>query len=249
MGAVAYSHKEGSTARERYVSPAVIQTDTLNGVLRRVGRPILAPSQMSFIASADDAQDAALFYAGDLSLLERPAIAVVGAREVSPEGAARARRISREAAEAGVTIVSGLAKGVDRNAHEAAIAAGGKTVAVIGTPLEKAYPAENGPLQSLIARDHLLISPFPAGQRVFQSNFPRRNKVMAALTDGSVIIEASDTSGTLHQVAECQRLGRWLFILRSVYENEALSWPRSFSNYEKLKVVDSTADVLDRVLR
>lgn len=249
MGAVAYRTEEVSMARERYNPPARIETATLNGVLATIGRPTLEPKQMSFIASSDEAQDTELYYAGDLSLLRAPAVAVVGARAVSDEGAARARRISRELANAGVIIVSGLAKGVDRNAHEAAIATGGHTCAVIGTPLEKAYPAEHGALQTVIAREHLLISPFAAGSRVFQSNFPRRNKVMAALTDGSVIVEASDTSGTLHQVAECQRLGRWLFILRSVFDDQALSWPRSFASYEKMKVVDTPADVLDRVLR
>ena len=81
-----------------------------------------------------------VYYAGDLSLLKAPAVSIVGTREVSPEGALRARRLSRELVAQGVVVVSGLAKGVDVNAHTSAIEHGGKTVAVIGTPINKAYP-------------------------------------------------------------------------------------------------------------
>jgi DNA processing protein len=130
-----------------------------------------------------------------------------------------------------------------------AIEAGGRVVAVIGTPLDKAYPAENAELQKAIYRDHLLVSPFPSGEQVFPSNFPKRNRVMAALSDATVIVEASDTSGTLHQAAECQRLGRWLFIMRSVAEDRKLKWPVKFIGKPKVAVLASTADILDVVRR
>jgi predicted Rossmann fold nucleotide-binding protein DprA/Smf involved in DNA uptake len=81
--------------------------------------------------------------------------------------------------------------------------------------------------QEQIWREHLLISPFPEGRLVFRSNFPQRNRVMAALSDATVIIEAYDTSGTLHQAAECQRLGRWLFIARAVADDPSLTWPQN----------------------
>ena len=89
-------------------------------------------------------------------------------------------------------IVSGLAKGVDTAAHTSAIEAGGVTAAVIGTPLDKAYPAENASLQALIYREYLLLSPFTPGEKVYKGNFPKRNRIMAAITDATVIIEASD---------------------------------------------------------
>src|SRR5205814_51885 len=109
-------------------------------------------------------------------------------------------------------IVSGLARGIDTAALMGAIEKGGRTVAVIGTPLDKAYPAENADLQTEIYSHHLLVTPFRIGEQVFKANFPKRNRVMAAISDATVIIEASDTSGTLHQAAECEKLGRWLFI-------------------------------------
>lgn len=229
--------------RSKYVPPAHYERSTLSDVLPLVGRPPLEEFQTSWIAEGQSKSDTHLFYAGDLSLL-RQSVAVVGARDVTDEGAKRARRIARELSEAGLTIVSGLAKGVDVNAHRAALAAGGRTVAVIGTPIDQAYPAEHGPLQEEIARDHLLVSPFPDGQKVWPSNFPKRNRVMAALTLGTIIIEASDSSGTLHQAVECEKLGRWLFILKSVYDTPGLEWPKRYARYNRVQVVTSAEDVL-----
>ena len=157
-----------------------------------------------------------IYYAGDLSLLGRPCISVVGTRKVSREGAARARRLAKELANAGVVVMSGLASGVDTEALASALEAGGRTIAVIGTPIDKASPIANAMMQETIYRDHLLLSQFEPGSKVWPSNFPLRNRLMAALSSGTVIIEASDTSGTLHQAAECTKLGRWLFIAQSM---------------------------------
>lgn len=229
--------------RSKYTPPTDIHQSTLSAVLPQVGRPPLEEFQSSWIAEGQSKSDTHIFYAGNLDILAK-SVAVVGARAVSEEGAKRARRISRELAEAGLTIVSGLAKGVDVNAHRAALIAGGRTAAVIGTPLDQAYPASHGPLQEEIARDHVLISPFPAGQKVWPSNFPKRNRVMAALTMGTIIIEASDSSGTLHQAVECEKLGRWLFILKSVVDTPGLEWPKRYARYDRVQVVTSAEDVL-----
>ncbi|QQR46545.1 DNA-processing protein DprA [Myxococcus xanthus] len=185
-----------------------------------------------------------LHYAGELSLLNRPCVSIVGTRAVSAAGAARARRLARELVDANVVVVSGLAKGVDANAHKAAIDAGGRTVAVIGTPLDTAYPAENKRLQEQIYREHLLVSQFSPGSRVFQGNFPARNRVMAALSDATVIIEAGETSGTLHQAVECRKLGRWLFIAKSVVDNPDLTWPAGFIGLPRVRILSSTEDLL-----
>lgn len=189
-----------------------------------------------------------LWYAGDLGLVRRPSVAIVGSRKVSAEGEARARRLARELVAENVVVTSGLAEGVDRAAHEAAIEAEGRTIAVIGTPLDKAYPAKHARLQETIYRHHLLVSPFPPGSRVFRSNFPQRNRTMAAITDATVIIEASDTSGSLHQAAECgpARLNRWLFIAKSLVDSPTLSWPKKFlaAPGVRVRVLERTEDVL-----
>ncbi len=227
---------------------SVSSETTLTSLLVATGRPPLAAKQSSFLASDSGPSDVRLFYSGDLSVLNHPSVAIVGARAVSDAGILRARRLSRELSQGGLTIVSGLAKGVDTTAHCAAIEVGGRTAAVIGTPLSKAYPAENRALQDEIAAHHLLVSQFEEGSRVFPANFPKRNRVMAAVSDGTVIIEASDSSGTLHQAAECQRLGRWLFILQSVFEDPKLSWPKSFAGYERTRIVRTSEDVLGALI-
>jgi DNA processing protein len=152
--------------------------------------------------------------------------------------------LASELARHGIVVVSGLARGVDTEALTSALSAGGSVVAVIGTPIDRAYPVENFELQERIANSHLLISQFEPGTRTLQRHFPQRNRLMAAVSDATVIIEASDTSGTLHQAAECVRLGRWLFIARNVIEDKALEWPAKFRDYSKVRTLVETADIL-----
>ena len=94
---------------------------------------------------------------------------------------------------------------------------------------------------------HLLISPFREGKTVFRSTFPQRNRIMAVISDATVIVEASNTSGTLHQAAECQSVGRWLFIIRSVVESPGITWPGRFLVGEKTGVVSKTEDILSKI--
>lgn len=233
------------STQNRYVPPASIQSMPFSELMDFAGRST-SEIQKTFLNSGSD-DDPTVFLAGDLGLLKRKSIAVIGARSVSEEGRARATRLARELSNAGVVVSSGLAKGVDAAAHRAAIEAGGHTIGVIGTPLDKAYPVENAALQQEIYRDHLLVSQFRIGERTYQSDFPKRNRLMAALSDGSVIVEASDTSGTLHQATECVKLGRWLFILRSAVENEDIKWPQRFLSSPKTVVLTNVSDILSRI--
>lgn len=182
------------------------------------------------------------YYQGWWDLIESPAVAVVGTRSPTEEGIVRTRTITQRLVEDGYTVVSGLAKGTDTVAHETAIAAGGNTIAVLGTSLSQAYPAANRALQEKIAREHLLISQVPVirsskqgpdRNRIF---FPERNITMSALTKATVIIEAGETSGTLVQARAALRQGRKLFILASCFENEKLSWPHRFAQEGAIRV-------------
>lgn len=199
--------------------------------------------QQKLFGDSKTPDDLLLHYAGDISLLQRHCVAVVGARNVTASGKDRTVRIAEDLARAGVVVVSGLAAGVDTAALNSAIRIGGRVVAVIGTPLDRVYPVNNRVLQEKIYRDHLLISQFPIGAYVGKSNFPQRNRLMAIISDATVVMEASDTSGTLHQAAECSRLGRWLLIDRRVVANESVTWPGKFLKYDTTKVVDSAKDI------
>lgn len=240
----ATSTNEPPRRRGAYVPPPEVHRYALPELLVRIGRGALEDRQLNFLKDASPRREAAVFYSGDLEILDAPTVSIVGTREVSDAGWRRASQLARDLVKGGVTVVSGLAKGVDTAALTSAMANGGRVAAVIGTPLDKAYPAENAELQHSIYRRHLLMTPFNVGERVFRSNFPTRNRVMAAISDATVIIEASDTSGTLHQAAECVRLGRWLFIAKSVVEDPQLTWPARFLGQPKVGVLSSTADIL-----
>ncbi|OYX14420.1 MAG: DNA processing protein DprA [Rhizobiales bacterium 32-66-8] len=184
-----------------------------------------------------------LYFQGDWSLIDTPAVAVVGTRKPSSEGVRRTEQLVKKLVFDGFTIVSGLAEGVDTAAHTTAIAVGGRTVAVIGTPLGHAFPKGNGELQSKIARDFLLISQVPLERyegQDFSVNrffFPERNKTMAALTEATIIVEAGETSGTLVQAREALKQGRKLFILNSCFER-GLTWPDRYEKQGAIRVRD-----------
>jgi DNA processing protein len=186
-----------------------------------------------------------LYYQGEWDLLYSPRrVAIVGTRDPSEEGVRRTRKLVSMLVKEGVTIVSGLAKGVDTAAHEAAIGAGGETIAVIGTPLDHAYPKENSELQQKIARDYLLVSQVPVllyASRSWQWNrlfFPERNVTMSALTQATVIVEAGETSGTLIQARAALAQGRKLFILESNFNKPGLKWPHRFAEQGAVRVRD-----------
>ena len=234
--------KVGSRRRSTYLRPPEVKLTTLDSLL--IGRRSIPEDQQARFGFDGGASRLKLWCAGDVSLVKRPSVAIVGTRNISELGTARARKLARELSRAGVVVVSGLAKGVDTEALTAAIDEGGSVIGVIGTPIDRAYPVENERLQERIYRNQLLISQFEPGQRVFPSNFPKRNKLMAAISDATVIIEASETSGTLHQVAECVRLGRWLFISKSLM-NAGLQWPSKFKDYSVTRILTHTDDVLE----
>lgn len=182
--------------------------------------------------------------AGDPGLLRLvPRVSIVGSRDASFHGLTRAAKLAHDLAGRRAVVVSGLAKGIDAAAHRAAIAAGGRTIAVLGTPLDQAYPVENAALQRLIMEQHLALSQFPIGHPSGRSNFPRRNRTMALLTDATVIVEAKDRSGSLIAGWEALRLGRRMFIMRSAVEKRGLSWPAQMLRYGA-EVLTKTDDLV-----
>jgi len=173
-----------------------------------------------------------LFACGDLSFLQGTSrVAVVGSRKASLPGQKRVAKLVGALVEHDVVIVSGLAAGIDTAAHEEALKRGGRTIAVLGTPLNEAHPPSNAPLQQRLMDSHLVVTQFPLGHPTLRSNFPRRNRTMALLCDASVIVEAGESSGTLSQGWEALHLNRPLFILKSLLENDALTWPGEMLKY------------------
>lgn len=188
-----------------------------------------------------------LYAAGDLELLRRgPRVSIVGTRKPSEEGLRRTAELAGLLVQQGVTVVSGLALGIDTIAHRTAMEGGGKTIAVLGTPLDEVSPPQNRGLQEAIAKDHLVISQFPSGQAVQRGNFPQRNRTMALISDASVIVEAGEGSGTLHQGYEALRLNRPLFIDPVALKARDQGWSQELRRYgaRVLENVDELFELL-----
>ena len=183
-----------------------------------------------------------LYYDGNWDLIFSKSIAIVGTRKPTEEGIRRTKKITDYLVENGFTIVSGLAEGVDTAAHETAINANGRTIAVIGTPLDHVYPKTNAELMREIAERHLVISQVPFlrySNQTYRENrffFPERNKTMSAIAKATVIIEAGETSGTLVQAKAALKQGRKLFILQSCFENKNITWPEKFEKMGAIRV-------------
>ncbi len=165
-----------------------------------------------------------LHVAGDVRLLDLPGIAVVGSRRASYTGRALAADAACELVRKGFVVLSGLAAGIDATAHEAAMHAGGRTIAVLGTSLDRAYPRHHAGLQARIAQEHLVVSPFESWTPTARWHFPARNRVMARLARAMVLVEASETSGTRYQVQECVVLGRPVLVHEVLLEHRRIDW-------------------------
>jgi len=155
-----------------------------------------------------------------------PRVAVVGTRRPSPAGVDAARLIAGRLAELGAVVVSGLARGTDTVAHTAAIGRGGRTIAVLGTPLDGFYPPENRDLQLQIAREHLAVSEFPPGHTTGPRDFLARDRVIALIADAVVIAEAGPAGGSVFTGWAALRLGRPVRIWGDTFDNSNLAWPR-----------------------
>jgi DNA processing protein len=148
---------------------------------------------------------------GSLEMLSRPATAIVGTRSCSAYGAQVARRLGRELAEAGVTVVSGLARGIDSEAHRGALEAGGPTVAVLGCGIDRDYPRAHAALAARIAEVGLLVSEYEPGVEPAPWRFPARNRILAGLAQVTVIVEARAKSGALITADLALEEGREVF--------------------------------------
>lgn len=161
----------------------------------------------------------ALFYKGDLNLLHLPQLAVVGSRNASRSGFETGRQFCAHLAQNGFAITSGLAQGIDTVAHQGALSVRGKTIAVMGTGLDRVYPANNRDLAHEIADKGLLVSEYLPGTGPLKSNFPQRNRIIAGLSLGVLVVEAALKSGSLITARLASELGREVFAIPGSIHN------------------------------
>lgn len=193
-----------------------------------------------------------LYYKGDIALLEARNVSIVGARKATDEGLARAAKLARALFDNDIVVTTGLAAGIDTAATTAALECDATPIGVIGTPIDQAYPKENATLQEAVAEHGLVVSQVPLykySKQPFRTKrfyFPERNELMAAISDATVIVEASDTSGTLTQARACLHQGRPLFIMRSCAEGAA-SWPSKYLDKDGVYILDSAEQLIEQL--
>lgn len=184
-----------------------------------------------------------LFARGDITCLPRPAVAIVGSRHATPQAQRIARDFATALAQKNIVVVSGMADGIDTAAHEGTLRGGGQTVAVWGTGIDRVYPARNKPLAEHIAAQGCLLSEFPLGTRPLAANFPRRNRLIAALCQATLVVEAAVASGSLITARLAGEMGREVMAVPGSIDN-ALSKGCHALIKQGAKLVENLDDIL-----
>ena len=184
-----------------------------------------------------------LFARGRVELLQSLSLAVVGTRRPTAYGIAVAERLSGDLAHAELTIVSGMARGIDTSAHKGTLAAGGDTVAVLGCGVDIVYPAENRKLYSEIAAKGLVISEFPMGSTAFPQNFPIRNRIISGVSVGVLVVEGAQYSGSAITAKLAMDQGREVFAVPGNITSK-LSWGPNLLIKQGAKIVQDWNDVI-----
>jgi len=187
-----------------------------------------------------------LFARGRVELLESLAVAVVGTRRPTPYGLAVAERLSGDLAHAGLTIVSGMARGVDTASHKGALSGGGDTVAVLGCGVDVVYPAENRKLAAELAVKGLIISEFPMGATAFPQNFPIRNRIISGISLGVLVVEGAQYSGSAITAKLAMDQGREVFAVPGNITNK-LAWGPNLLIKQGAKLVQDWNDVVSEL--
>jgi DNA processing protein len=187
-----------------------------------------------------------LYAKGNTALLQKPMLAVVGSRNATRQGELDAEAFSASLAQAGMTIVSGMALGIDAAAHRGGLKGKGSTIAVIGTGIDRIYPARNAELARQIADSGLIISEFPLGMGPLAHNFPRRNRIIAGLGQGCLVVEAAERSGSLITARLAAEAGREVFAIPGSIHS-ALARGCHQLIRQGAKLVESAADILEEL--
>lgn len=196
-------------------NPPIKDAQLLIEYAAKLGQQVLAPSDSEYPSALRSIPDppVTLFAVGRLEALQRPAVAIVGSRDHTRYGAQVAHDVARTAAEAGLLVVSGMARGLDAVAQTAALDAGGLSVGVLGTGADVTYPAENHELFERMRHDGLLLTEHPPGDRSNRWAFPRRNRLISGLARVLIVVEAAEGSGTLTTVSSALEQGREVLVV------------------------------------
>ncbi|WP_310448199.1 DNA-processing protein DprA [Thiobacillus sp.] len=189
---------------------------------------------------------AVLYCKGRRTLLSQPGLGVVGSRNATPQGVRDAEAFSRALSDAGFTIISGLALGIDAAAHRGGLASAGSSIAIIGTGLDRIYPARNKALAHQLAENGLVISEFALGTPPLPGHFPRRNRLISGLSRGVLVVEAAPDSGSLITARVATEQGREVFAIPGSIHSPLARGCHALIK-QGAKLVESAADILDEL--
>lgn len=235
-----------ATADEVLAAWKSLAPEALLARAREQGLTVLTRRALRYPAGLQAIPDPpiALFVRGEIG--DDPAVAIVGARRATPYGRAAAERLAADLALAGVCVVSGLARGIDGAAHQAALDAGGRTIAILGCGLDQVYPREHRRLAEAVAARGALVSEFPPGVPPLPHHFPRRNRLISGMAMGVVVVEGAEDSGTLVTVDYALDQGREVFAVPG-----SIFSPKSRAPHNLLRqgarLVESAGDVLEEL--
>ena len=187
-----------------------------------------------------------LYAKGNVKLLSEPSVAIIGSRNATTQGCIDAEEFGRSLSDAGLTVVSGLALGIDAAAHRGGLKGKGSTVAVIGTGADIVYPARNRKLAHQIAEEGCIISEFPLGTRPLASNFPRRNRVISGLSNGVLVVEAAVQSGSLIAARMAVEQGRDVFAIPGSIHSPLSRGCHALIR-QGAKLVETSRDILEEL--
>ncbi len=187
-----------------------------------------------------------LYLKGRVELLGKPGIAIVGSRNATPQGEKTAEAFAHTLSDAGLTVISGMALGIDTAAHNGGLAGAAHSIAVVGTGLDIVYPARNRPLAHRLADEGLLVSEFPLGTPAIASNFPRRNRIISGLSRGCLVVEAALRSGSLITARQAAEQGREVFAIPGSIHSSLAKGCHALIK-QGAKLVESAQDVLEEL--
>jgi len=240
------AHVPASVAARIAQGPEPAALESTLAWLREPGNALIAwddPDYPQALLTIADPPPA-LFYRGDRALLNRPALAMVGSRNATAQGRETAEAFALALSAAGLTIVSGLALGIDAAAHRGGLAAPGRSIAVVGTGIDRVYPARNRDLAHRLANEGGIVSEFALGTPPLPGNFPRRNRLISGLARGVLVVEATLASGSLITARFAAEQGRDVFAIPgSIHSPFSKGSHRLIKDGAKL--VESAQDVLD----
>lgn len=247
--AIGLNKSQALSAAERYEQKPWILTEDPPEAIQKAGAVTITPFDREYPQLLRETPQPpwVLYAKGNLELLKRPAVAVVGTRVPTAYGRHAAAAIAEELSATGITVVSGLAKGIDSKAHEAAMYGAGGTIAVLPTPIDSCYPPENLSLFRKIAERGLLLSETPIGTKLHPGQFPQRNRIIAGITVGTVVVEGATRSGSLITAQHASDMSREIYAIPGPITSPKSEGPNGLIKRGEAKLISCAKDIVDEL--